>query len=410
MKLLKKIIVVSSIGLIYAAENIQPIKNDNIEPIKIGLTAPLTGGSASMGLGLVHGAKVAVDEINEKGGVLGRKIIFIEKDDEAKPEKSVINATELIQQEKIVANIGYCNTGLILASGHQFQEAKIPLVVPCAAGSAVTKLFEKEPQNYIFRVALNDGYQSKMIAYETVKKRGFKKVALMTDTTPYGTGGAKDNTAALKEYNIEPIIHEQFNVGDKDMTLQLERIKKINPDVIIVVGIATEMAVISQNMKKLKMTQPLIGTWPMSLTTFLDNCGTVGNYATMPQSFIQAPNTDHRKNFIEKYLNEFKPKNRRIESSVAAAQAYDAVYILAAAIEQAGSTDGVKIHESLENLEKPIDGLIKLYEKPYSKEDHEAISKDDSVMGMVYRGRVVYAYREDSKEVIQREQSRQAQK
>ena len=402
MKLLKKIILIYSIGLIYAAEN--------MEPIKIGLTAPLTGGSSSMGIALVHGAQIAVDEINEKGGVLGRKIIFIEKDDEAKPEKSVLNAKELIEQEKVVANVGYCNTGLILASGHQFQEAKIPLIVPCAAGSAVTKLFEKEPQNYIFRVALNDGYQSKMIAYETVKKRGFKKVALMTDMTPYGVGGAKDNTAALKEYGIEPMIHEQFNVGDKDMSPQLERIKKINPDVIIVVGIATEMSVIAQNMKKLEMHQPLIGTWPMSLTTFLENAGTIGNHATMPQSFIQAPNTDHRKNFIEKYLKEFKPKSRRIESSVAAAQAYDAVYILAAAIEQAGSTDGVKVHDALENLEKPIDGLIKLYEKPYSKEDHEAIADNDSVMGMVYHGRVVYAYREDSKSVIQREKNRQSVK
>jgi branched-chain amino acid transport system substrate-binding protein len=376
-----------------------------LKPIKVGLSGPQTGGSASMGISLFHGAHIAVDEINEKGGVLGRELIFVERDDQSNLDIANQIAKDLIHNESIVAHIGYCNTGLVLGSASNFQEAKIPLIIPCSSGTAPTQMYLNQPINVIFRVGLNEFYQAKMIAHEIVKRRGLKRIAMLSDTTPYGVGTARDNIEALSGYAVTPIMHEKFNIGDLDMSVQLKKAKELKADVILAIGIGPELAVIAKNMKHLKIETPLIGTWTMGQTSFLDNAGFAGNYATMPETFIQASNTKLKKKFIDKYLERYKPFNRRIGSCIAAAQSYDAVYLLSLAIEQAQTTDSVSIIRALENLEKPYDGLIKYYKAPYSFQNHECLNDEDAVMGMVINGRVVYGYREDSKKLMNKERS-----
>ena len=127
-------------------------------PIKIGLSGPFTGGSAAMGVSMRDGAKLAVDEINKAGGVLGRRIVLIERDDEAKNELGVQIAQELINKENVVATVGFINTGVALASQRFYQEAEIPVMNNVATGSLVTQQF-KAPEhraNYVFRNAAND--------------------------------------------------------------------------------------------------------------------------------------------------------------------------------------------------------------------------------------------------------------
>ena len=117
----------------------------------------------------------------------------------------------------------------------------------------------------------------------------------------------------------------------------------------------------------------------------------------MPQTFIQEANTPKRKTFIDAYLKEFKPKNNRIDSPVSAAQGYDSVYLLAAAMKQAGSTEGPKVKAALENLTTKVDGVVTTYDKPFTKDDHEAITANIPVFGEVKSGKVIYAYQDDMK-------------
>jgi branched-chain amino acid transport system substrate-binding protein len=117
----------------------------------------------------------------------------------------------------------------------------------------------------------------------------------------------------------------------------------------------------------------------------------------MPQTFIQEPTTPKRQSFIINYLKTFNPKNARIDSPVSAAQGYDSVYLLAAAIKQAGSVEGPKVKAALEDLKTPVDGVVTSYNKPFSKTDHEAITVNIPVFGEVKGQRVVYAYPEDQK-------------
>jgi branched-chain amino acid transport system substrate-binding protein len=367
------------------------------ETIKIGVSGPYTGGSSSMGVSMRDGVRLATEEINKAGGVLGKKIQLIERDDEAKNERGVQIAQELINKEQVVATVGFINTGVAQAAQRFYQEAKIPVMNNVATGSILTQQFKAPDytENYIFRNAAHDSIQAPMIVEEAVVRRGFKKVAILADSTNYGQLGLADLEKALATKNIKAVAVEKFNIKDIDMTAQLLKAKEAGAEVILTYGIGPELAQIANGMTKLGWKVPMIGSWTLSMANFIDNAGQGGQGARMPQTFIQEPNTVKRKAFIDAYIKSFKPKNNRIDSPVSAAQAYDSIYLLAAAIKQAGSTNGVKIKEALENLQTKVEGVVTVYDHPYTKDDHEAITANIPVFGEVKSGKVVYAYQED---------------
>ncbi|WP_213776368.1 ABC transporter substrate-binding protein [Caballeronia sp. dw_276] len=367
------------------------------DPIKIGVDGPFTGGSSSMGVSMRDGVRLATAQINKSGGVLGRQLVLVERDDEAKNERGVQIAQELINKEKVVAVVGYINTGVALASQRFFQEGKIPVFNNVATGSVITKQFADQPENYVFRNAASDRIQAPMIVEEAVTKRGFKKVAILADSTNYGQLGREDLEKALAAKGVKPVATEKFNIKDVDMTAQLLKAKEAGAEAVLTYGIGPELAQIANGMAKLGWKVPLIGSWTLSMANYIDNAGANGEGARMPQTFIQEANTAKRKAFIDAYLAEFKPKNNRIDSPVSAAQGYDSIYLLAAAITQAGSTDGPKVKAALEGLNKKVEGVVMVYDKPFTKDDHEAISANVPVVGEVKGGRVVFAYDADKK-------------
>jgi branched-chain amino acid transport system substrate-binding protein len=365
------------------------------QTIKIGVDGPFTGGSSSMGVSMRDGVRLAAKEINAAGGVLGKKLELIERDDEAKNERGVEIAQELINKEKIVAVVGFINTGVALASHRFYQDAKIPVINNVATGTALTKganfPFKDAKDVFVFRTSARDEIQSPMIVNEAITVRGFKKVAILADSTNYGQLGQADLIKALAAKNITPVTTEKFNVGDTDMTAQVLKAKNAGAEVILTYAIGPELAQIANSMAKIGWKVPLIGSWTLSMANFIDSAGKNGEGAIMPQTFIQAPTTPKRKAFIESYLKEFKPKNDRIDSPVSAAQGYDSIYLLAAAIKQANSLEGDKIRLALEDLKTPVNGVVKTYNKPFTKDDHDAITDKDPVMGIVKNARVIAA-------------------
>lgn len=367
------------------------------EPIKIGVSGPFTGGSSSMGVSMRDGVRLAADEINKSGGVLGRKLQLIERDDEAKNERGVQIAQELINKEKIAAVVGYINTGVALASQRFYQEAKIPIMNNVATGSVITHQFDNQPENYVFRNSASDNLQAPMVVEEAINGQKFKKVAILADSTNYGQLGRADLERALAIKGLKPVAVEKFNIKDVDMTPQLLKSKAAGAEAILTYAIGPELAQIANGMTKLGWKVPMIGSWTLSMANFIDNAGPGGEGARMPQTFIQDPSTPKRKAFIDNYLQTFKPKNGRIDSPVSAAQGYDSIYLLVAAIKQAQSTDGQAIKNALEDLKNPVEGVVTNYNKPFTAHDHEAITINIPVIGEVREGRVVYAYAEDKK-------------
>ncbi|MFT0532741.1 ABC transporter substrate-binding protein [Castellaniella hirudinis] len=373
------------------------------DTIKIGVSGPYTGGSSSMGVSMRAGVRLAAQDINAQGGVLGRQLELIERDDEAKNERGVQISQELINREKVVATVGFINTGVTLAGTRFYQKAEIPVVVNVATGSVVSRQFEppKYANNYVFRTSAADNIQAPMIAAEAVTKRGLKKVAIMADSTNYGQLGREDMEKALDKLGVKPVVVEKFNIGDVDMTAQLLRAKEAGAEALLTYGIGPELAQLANGMAKLGWKVPMIGSWTLAMANFIDTARVNGDGALMPQTFIQNPNTPKRKAFIDAYVQANNPKGGVIESAVSAAQGYDSLLLLAAAIEQAGNTQGPDIRAALEDLKAPVEGVIMTYKQPFSVTDHETIDSPDMVyMGEVSKGRVVFAHPEDEQRSV----------
>jgi branched-chain amino acid transport system substrate-binding protein len=190
-------------------------------------------------------------------------------------------------------------------------------------------------------------------------------------------------------------VVEKFNIKDVDMTAQLLKSKEAGADVILAYGIGPELAQIANGMSKLGWKVPMITSWPASMQSFIDIAGTNGNGVIMPQTFIEDKSVPKRASFLDQYYKTYGVT--KIPTPVAGAQGYDSIYLIAAAIKQANSTDGAKIREALENLNTKVEGVVTTYDKPFTAKDHNAISRNMVVFGKVQDGKIIYANPEDAK-------------
>jgi branched-chain amino acid transport system substrate-binding protein len=370
------------------------------EPVRIGVSGPFTGGSSPMGISMREGIRIAAAEINASGGVLGRPIELVERDDEARNERGAQVVQELIK-EGVVAGLGIVNTGVALASQRFYQQARIPVITSVATGSLITKQFlpPQHPENFVFRVSANDTLQAAMIVEEAVERRGLRRVAIFHDATNYGQLGREDLERALVERDIHPVAVERFQLRQADMLTPLRRARAAGAQAILTYGIGPELAQIANGMARMGWKAPLIGSWTLAMSNFIDNAGPNAEGARMPQTFIQEPTTERRASFLAAWKE--KTGTERIPVPPAAAQGYDSALLLAAAIEQAGSTDGDRIREALEDLRTRVEGVIMTYDRPFSRTSHETITDTrDISMGEVRNGQVVFARDEDRQRAV----------
>ncbi len=366
------------------------------EPIKIGVIGPYTGGSTPMGASMRDGARMAAKEINAAGGVLGRKIELVERDDTSTNERGAQLTQELIESQKVVAITGYINTGVAKASVRYPIEKKVPCIINVATGIIVNEYFKdgegKDQDNYLFSISLNDTIQSDVLVSEVIDKKHYKKVAILADDTNYGQSGREFVEKELAKRNVKPVYVGKFKIKDTDMTPQLQEARAAGADVLIVYGIGPEDAQVANGRKKISWNVPMYGSWTMSMSNYIDNAGSNGEGTFLAQAFIQdAAKTDKQKKFIGEFVKEYKPEDGRIPSAMSAAQGYDSIYILAAAIKQAGNTDGKAIRDALCALSGSIEGVSTTYNKPFSVTDHVALKREAGQLGMIKNSRIAPA-------------------
>lgn len=367
-------------------------------PIRIGIIGPFTGKSSTdMGESIRGGARVFLQDINQIGGVMGRRIELVERDDQAKPEVGVAMSKELVEKEKVIAVVGFGNTGVALPSAKVFQDARVPLIISVATGAAITKQFMPPaiPNSYVFRLSGSDNLQPSVILSDVIDKRKLTQIALLHDDSPYGQFGKESMLAELQRRKINPVAVESFKVGDQDMTAQLQKARQAGAQVVVLYCLATEGAIIANNMNKLKFNVPLAGSWTLSQRSFAELAGNNAEGTRMPVTFIENEANNRSIDFVLNYLRVNNVKS--IPSAVSAAQTYDALRILTLALMQANSTEGEKIKLALEDMKYDATStVISRYKKPFSKNDHEAIAKNMLIVGEVHRGKVSYAYKEDA--------------
>jgi branched-chain amino acid transport system substrate-binding protein len=373
------------------------------DTLKIGVIGPFTGGSSDFGLPMFNGIQQAVDEINAVGGYLGRKLEIVRKDDQGNPDVGLKMSNELVA-EKVIATIGFCNTGVAARSLEVFQTNKLPLIVPCATGSPLTAKYPA-PESYIFRTSPSDGIQVPFVV-DDILKRGWDKVAIFADTTGYGDAGFKDIEKALSAKNLKPVYVARFALGTKDFSEQMKAARAAGANVLFTMTVGPENGAIARSRQAANWKVTQVGAWTLSFPFFIDGGKEAAEGALMAQSFIAEPSNERRASFLTGYARKYKVT--RIPVPMAAAQGYDAVYVLIYSLFgiRDGNFSGPAIKAALENKSRVYYGVVATYDRPFSAQDKDATTANMLVMGMVKNGAVTFAYPEDAKRnlFVQRKQ------
>ena len=361
--------------------------------LKIGVIGPFTGPSSDFGVLMLQGVQLATEEINTVGGYLGRHIELVIKDDQGNPDIGLKGSQELVAQG-VTATLGFCNTGVAQKSLEVFQNAKLPLIIPCATGTPLTAKYPA-PESYIFRTSPRDAIQAPFVV-EDILQRGWTKVAIFADTTGYGDAGLKDVEAALAAKNLKAVHVARFALGVKDLRDELKSAQAAGADVVFSYTVGSENAVIANGRKDLKWKVPQVGAWPLSFPFFINGAKDAAEGAMMAQSFIAEPNNERRASFLSAYKRKF---NKPMAVPMAAAQAYDATYLLTYSLFgiRDGNLSGQQIKTALENIARVYYGVVATYEHPFSLNDKDAISQNMLVMGKVSNGLVTFARPEDAR-------------
>ncbi|MES2787070.1 MAG: ABC transporter substrate-binding protein [Pseudomonadota bacterium] len=346
------------------------------QDIKIGYNGDLSASpSAQSGHAAVLGMEAAIADVNAAGGLLGRKLALVVRDDTSAPPKSIQNMSDLIDNEKVVAVFGPTNSGNAMAWKHIANQKKVPVIGNVGSGTDITKPMAPGADNYMFRVSMVDREQVAALMAYVKKNPSTKVVGLMAETTGYGQGGLKDMEELAALQGIKPAGVERFGVADTDMTSQLSKMKAANVDTLVVWAQGTPIAQLVRSMEKINYFPAVLTSWAADNITFYDAAG-----KTLAEKPIFMRTVSETRSPIQQKLFDRVGAKLKAPSAFSfALHGYDSVLLYAAAVKQANSVDGAAVRQALEGLKAPVQGVLKTYNAPFSKTNHEALTAKDFV-------------------------------
>ena len=358
------------------------------QDIKIGLVAALTGASAQSGEAITRGLAIAIDELNAKGGVLGRKVVLVRRDDESSPPKGLAAARELISNEKVAALFGGIDSPVSLAIIPVVNKEKVPFMGVWAAATNITK--NGANPNYVFRVSAQDDLVDVKLIKYAMTTYGVKKPGLVLINNPWGESNEKGLKAAAAAASIGIAGIEKIEATDVDMTAQLTRLKNAGADALILVANAAPGAQMMKARERMGWKVPVVSHWGISGGRFDELVGPTAGEAHFVQtySFFGTLN-DTGKRVLTAMQAKYGVKTAAdVLAPVGTANAYDAMNLIARAIEKAKSTDGEAIRKAMYEIDDYA-GLIKTYKKPFGPNDHEGLAPEDYIMVKFEGGKIV---------------------
>ncbi len=306
--------------------------------ILIGEYGSLTGGIATFGISTKNGSELAFEEINKKGGVLGKQIKLLVEDDQSKPEEAGTVVTKLINQNGVSSVLGHVASSHSLAAAPICQSNQIPMISPSSTNPRVTQV-----GNYIFRVCFIDPFQGAVMAKFAADTLKLKKVAILVDVrSDYSVGLQTFFRQQFRQLGGEVVVEQSYSQGDSDFRAQLTAIKAANPEAVYLPGYYTEVGTIVHQARELGITVPFLGGdgWDSPKLWEIGGPSLNGCY------FSNHYSTDDPNPAVQKFVADYKAKYGQTPDALAAL-AYDAARVLAASIEKAGSTDGPKVRDAI---------------------------------------------------------------
>ncbi len=313
-------------------------KSSNDE-ILIGQFGSLTGTEATFGISSDNGLKLAVEEINSTGGVLGKKIKLITYDDQGKPSEAATVVQKLINKDKVVAVIGEVASSRSKAGAPICQNNKIPMITPASTNPEVTAIGD-----YIFRVCFIDPFQATVLSKFATNTLKVKKIAILKDVkNAYSTGLSDFFEKEFTRMGGEIVEVQSFSNGDKDFKAQLTAIKSKNPEAIFIPAYYTDVNLISIQAREVGITVPLLGSdgWESEkLTEGKAKDALEGCYFS---THVSTENPDPN---IQNFIKKYKAKYNDMPDAMSFLS-YDAGMIMFDAIKRAGSVDPAKIRDEI---------------------------------------------------------------
>lgn len=324
--------------------------SDDAKTIKIGGNFELSGAVAAYGEAENEGVKLAVEEINKDGGIDGKKIEYVSKDNKSDNNEAASVAANLTTKDEVVAIVGPATSGATKATLPNLTKAKTPAVTPSGTDDAIT-VQKGKVQDYIFRSCFQDSFQGIVLAkYADENLKADKAVILGDNSSDYASGLKK----AFKEtYKGEIVAEENFTAGDKDFQAMLTKIKDKDFNVIYIPGYYTEAGLIIKQAREMGIEQPIIGADGFGDEKLIETAGAsnVKNVYYTGHFSTKAPATDK----VEPFVAAFEKKYGKQPSSFNAL-AYDSVYMIKQAIEDEGKATPEAINKGLANL-KDFEGV-----------------------------------------------------
>lgn len=347
--------------------------------VKLGLVAAMSGQSAKSGEAIVRGLSIAIDEINAKGGLLGKKVELVVRDDESNPAKGIVAARELAQREQVAVIFGGLDTPVSMAIVPFANQAKIPFIGVWAAGTPITK--NGATENYVFRVSAVDALVDVALVNYAEKKYSAKKPGLILINNSWGESNEKGLKAALEDKKIASAGVEKFETADVDVVPQLTRLKDNGADALFLVANVAPSAQVVKSLDRMGWNVPVISHWGPSGGRFTELAGASAEKVHFIQTFSFSGNDSPKAKAMFAALKAKYPEIKTyadVTPAVGIANAYDAAHLTALAIAKAGSTEGPKVREAFYAIDG-YDGLIKSYSKPFTPENQDALSANDYI-------------------------------
>lgn len=329
-------------------------QNSNV--IRVGEVGSMTGAEATFGTSTHRGVMLAFDEVNESGGVQGKKIQVVSVDDQGKPEEAATAITKLITQDKVVAVLGEVASSRSIAMAPIAQQYKVPMISPSSTNPKVTELGD-----YIFRVCFIDPFQGLVMARFATEKLKIKRVAILRDSkNDYSVGLADVFTESFKKMGGTIVEDKSYSAGDIDFKSQLTSIGASQPEAIYVPGYYTDVGLIARQAGELGIKVPLMGGdgWD---SPKLREIG--GNYIN-GSYFSNHYSSDDQSPQVQKFIADFKKKYNEIPDGLAA-MGYDAAKVLVEAIKKVGIDSPDSLRQAIAQTKNfpGVTGTISIDEK-----------------------------------------------
>lgn len=325
------------------------------EPILIGVYQPLSGPSAYYGQTAVNGARLAAREINQAGGILGRRLVLIAEDDAGDVTTTISAVKKLILRDKVSAIIGDYYSSCTSAGMEVCAKYKVPDVTGISTAPDITR----RGNEWIFRTVATDAMNAVAYVDYMVEELGNKSFVFMANNVEFGKDAVKAYKPILKDLGAEILGEFYFSPHDTEFRAQITKIKDLNPDVVTMVSEGVAGALFCKQARELGLEATIMGVGTQAEQEFIDTAGPGAEGVYCATSYIAAIDTPENKEFVKKYRELFHEDPT--EYSLAG---YRNVYVYKQAIERAGSTDPSEIRDALEKTDyMDISGPIKFDEK-----------------------------------------------